>query len=71
MLIKKKTKHVKHAEKNRQKCQTCDKINERQVLYGNNNNKKKLHLKINENILRKIRKNKKTLHDQISLKMYR
>jgi hypothetical protein len=51
MLITKKTKHVKHEEKNRQKCKTCDKINERQVLYGNNNNKKKLHLKINENIL--------------------
>ena len=51
MLIKKKTKHVKHEEKNRQKCKTCDKINERQVLYGKNNNKKKLHLKINENIL--------------------
>ena len=52
MLIKKKTKHVKHEEKNRQKCKTCDKINERKVLYGNNNNnKKKLHLKINENIL--------------------
>ena len=51
MLIKdKKTNHVKHEEKNRQKCKTwgkkpakcktCDKINERQVLYGNNNNKK-------------------------------